>query len=71
MLLGVRLDTHPLCCSASEPVFPSSLSSSQLHLPSDIYLSAFNIKEIDINKIEFILLLSFMVSNNGVNADHY
>lgn len=32
-----------------------SLYVSPLHLPLDIYLSAFNIKEIDINKIESIL----------------
>lgn len=32
-------------------------------------MSAFNIKEIDINKIES--LQSFIASNNGANADHY
>lgn len=42
---------------------------SSLHIPLDIYMSAFNIKKIDINKIES--LQSFIASNNGANADHY
>lgn len=64
----VRLGT--LCCSASEHLFPFSLCVHPLYLLLGIHLGAFTIKEIDINKIES-LLLSFMGYNNGANRDCY